>query len=369
MLVLLTSTACGAGAPDTDPLASIAEAVDDDRRSPPRLAEAWRRMPDTPLTYRPAVGASNIYLALGNQLVAWDVANGEPRWAPVDLDSDISAAPVALGQQVVVASRGDTDTPPRVWWFANDGTMVAQTPVGDAITEISAVTGTVVYIDGRGVGRLGGGVEWHTPVEEPVSVELAADHRLAFVTTAAGRLLAFDTVNGSLRWEHDAGGPITRARVAGDRVYVGGGDLGVFAFRAGDGHRQWRRTLGTAVVGVPALAQDILWVAALDSKLHAFNAGNGTEIPSLLVSLSSRNYLDLASFDPWVIVGAHYGPWLAVRGPTRNALRQQPTRVAVQQPALPGRPDLSIPPGSGPAGVAVVNSDGTLVFLQLQRAR
>lgn len=326
-------------------------------------------MPETPLTYRPAVGTLNIYLALGNQLAAWDVANGESRWAPIHLDSDISAAPVALGQQVIVASRGNADTPARIWWYADDSTLVAQTRVPEAVTEISAVPATVLYIDGRGVGRLGGGVEWHTPVEEPVTVELAADHGLAFVTTATGKLLAFDVISGSVRWEHDAGGPITRAHVVGDRVYVGGRDAGVFALRAADGRGLWNRRLGTAVVGAPAYAENILWVGALDSKLHAFNAGNGTEMPNLLVDLSSRNYLDIASFEPWVVVGAHYGPWLAVRGPMRNEQRRTPTRITVPQSNLPGRPDLSIPPVSGPAGVAVVNGDGTVVFLQPRRAR
>ena len=369
LLVLLTGAACGGGAPNTDPLASLAEAVNEDLRSPPRLAEAWRRMPETPLTYRPAVGTRNIYLALGNQLAAWEAANGESRWAPIELDSDISAAPVALGQQVVVASRGSGSTPARIWWFANDSTMLQQTPVDDAVTDISAVPGTVLYIDSRGVGRLGGGVEWHTPVDQPVSVELAADHGLAFVTTAAGGLLAFDVISGSVRWEHHAGGPITRAHVAGDRVYVGGGDLGVFALRVANGHVIWKRTLGTAVLGAPAYAEDILWVGSLDAKLHAFNAGNGTELVELLVDLSSRNYLDIAAFGPWVVVGAHYGPWLAVRGPMRNEQRRAPTRVTVQQPSLAGQPDLSIPPGSGAAGVAVVNGDGMVVFLQPRRAR
>ena len=369
MLAVLTGTACGGGVPGTDPLASIAEAVSEDMRSPPGLAEAWRRMPETPLAHSPAVGTRNIYLALENQLAAWDVANGESRWAPIDLDSEISAAPVALGQQVVIASRGSADVPARIWWFANDSTMVAQTPVSNAVTEISAVPATVLYGDGRGVGRLGGGVAWHTPVDEPVTVELAADHGLAFVTTAAGKLLAFDVISGAVRWEHDAGGPITRARVVGDRVYVGGGDLSVFALRADDGHRLWNRRLGTAVVGAPAYADNTLWVGALDSKLHAFNAGNGTELVDLLVDLSSRNYLDIASFEPWIVVGAHYGPWLAVRGPTRNEQRRTPTRVTVQQSNLAGRPDLSIPPGSGPAGVAVVNGDGMVVFLQPRRER
>jgi outer membrane protein assembly factor BamB len=371
--VLAASPACGGRPLDADPLASMAEAVSEDERATAPLVESWRRTPETPLTLRPAVGANNVYLALGNQLVAWEVTNGASRWTPVNLDSEISAAPVALGQQVVVATRGDDSAGlrPRVLWFANDSTLVRQVPVADAISEISAVPGTLVYIDRRGVGRLGGGLEWHTAVEGPATVELAIDHGLAYVTTTAGELLAFDVLDGSLRWRHDAGGSISRASVAAGRVYVGGGELDILALRASDGHVAWRRILGIAVVGAPGYVQDLVWVAALDAKLHAYKASNGTEIGTLLVELSSRNYLDVTSFDPWVVVGPMYGPWTAVRAPTRNEQRQAPTRVTVLQAggSEGGRADFIIPAGSGPAGVAVVNDDGTVVFLQPRRAR
>ncbi len=52
-----------------------------------------------------------------------------------------------------------------------------------------------------------------------------------------------------------------------------------------------------------------------------------------------------------------------------GGLRAPPVRVAVQEPSATNRPDLTIQAGSGPAGVAVVTSDGTVVFLQPRRAR
>jgi len=371
LVALLATAACGGQSADTDPLASIAESVREEERTPAPLAEVWRRQPEEPLTLRPAVGLNNVYLAQGNQLEAWSVTDGSARWAPIVLDSEISAPPVALGQQVVVASRGTGTISPRVLWFANDSTLVSQTPVDTPISEISAVPGTITFIDENGVGRLGGGIDWHTPVDGAVTVELADTHGLTLVTTASGKLLAFDVGSGALRWEYDAGGEITRARIGTDRVYVGAGALGVRALNIANGRVAWQRRLGTAVMGAPGLSGEILWVAGLDATLHAFKASNGTEMSGAVwrLDLSSRNYLDITTFDLWVIVGATYGPWLAVRSPTRHELIQRPTRVVVRQPNTQGRPDLTLAAGSGAAGVAVVNGDGTVVFLQPQRAR
>ncbi len=374
LTLVWAASACGGLAADADPLASMAQAVREDKRYPAPLSESWRRAPADPLTLRPAVSATNVYLAIGNRLVAWRVSNGETSWGPIELESEVSAAPTAIGQQVVIATRGNDAVAARVWWFSNDGSMASQAPVAAPISEISAVPGTVIYMDDRGVGRLGDRSEWHTALDNATTVDLAAEQGLALVTTASGRLLALDIRDGELRWQHDAESEISRAHVSNDRAYVGtaGGD--VIAFEIADGRVDWRRTVGTAVVGSPGRAEELLWVAGLDARLNALNAGNGTQMYS--VELSSRTYLDIATFGQWAVVGARYGPWLAVRGPTRTEQIQgnpsQPTppvRVEVQQPPATNRSGLTIPAGSGPAGVAVVTSDGTVVFLQPQRAR
>lgn len=374
LVLLWAASACGGLAADADPLASMAQAVREDERYPAPLSESWRRAPADQLTLRPAVGANNVYLAIGNRLVAWRVSNGETSWGPVELESDVSAAPTAIGQQVVIATRGNDATGPRVWWFSNDGSLDSQAPVAAPISEISAVPGTVIYVDDRGVGRLGGSSDWHTALDKATTVELATEHALALVTTASGQLLALDVRDGELRWQHDAESEISRAHVNNDRAYVGTADGDLIAFKIADGRVAWRRTLGTSVVGSPGRAEELLWVAGLDARLNAVNAGNGTQIYSL--ALSSRTYLDIVTFGQWVVVGPRYGPWLAVRGPTRREQRQgnprrptPPVRVTVQEPPATNRPDLTIPAGSGPAGVAVVTSDGMVVFLQPRRAR
>ena len=368
-LVTVVLTGCGGVPPETDPLAPIPEDINPDQIVPAPLAESWRRTFENALTIRPAVGENNVYLAFSNELAALRALDGEPLWS-VPLDSEISAAPVALGAQVVVATGGDDDFPARVWWIANDSSIAAQREMERPPLEIGAVPGTVVYIDDSGVGRIAGGVEWRVPVEGPVTIDLSVEDTLALVTTSGGRLLALDTDDGELRWDYVAdGGQLTRPAIADGRVYFGDSEGRVIALRASNGGRLWDRSLGVNFVGAPAVTEDLLWVAGLDAQLRIFKAGNGTLLHTM--PLSSRNYLDMTTFDVWTVVGPQYGPWVAYRGPTRAESNRAPGRVGrpvrIQTPGQAVA--LELPAGSGTAGIAVVNGEETLIFLQPQRGR
>ncbi|MBO07500.1 MAG: hypothetical protein CL478_04390 [Acidobacteria bacterium] len=354
---------------DTDPLLSMAEVVSEEKRYPAPLTEAWRRSPNKPISFQPAVGTNNVYLVVDNKLVAWSVRTGATLWDAVDFESEISAAPVVIGQQVVIATMGSDSIEPRVWWFSSDGSLGSQAPVATSISKLNGEPEMVVYIDERGVGRLGGVRNWHTPLEKPATVNLATEHQVALITTEDGLLLAFRLNDGKIDWQYDAGTKITGAYVAKEIAYIGtaGGDL--IAFNLKDGRIEWQRILGTSVVGSPAQTEELLWVAGLDARLTALKAENGTHLYT--VDLSSRNYLDITPFTQWIAVGAHYGPWLAVRGPSRAEEEQgllAPVQIQVQGPPVTNQAALSIPAGSGPAGLAVVNGDGMVVFLEPQRA-
>lgn len=365
----MLSGACGGPSVATDPLASIAADVREDERTPSPLAEVWRRQPQEPVTLRPAVGSDGVYLATGSRLLTWSVVDGSSRGAPIRLESEISAPPVARGNEIIVATRGNDAAPPRLARFGADTVMISLTPVESPIREFDADGEVVVFIDARGAGRLGGGDDWRTPIESAQTIRLATDAGLALVTTEDGRLLALDAESGAQSWEFTAGGELSRARVAGDRVFITAGDAGIVALRATNGRVDWQRRIGNKVLGAPSLAQDLVWIAGFDAKLRAYKASNGTEMAELTVDLTSRNYLDLVSFDPWVVVGAAYGPWTAVRGPMRFERARRATQVNVQQQNTPGHADLSVPPASGPAGVAVTNWDGSVAFLQPRRGR
>jgi len=380
--LLIGAAGCGGIAADADPLASIAASVAEEERAPARLAEAWRRVPPAPLTLAPAVGEAGVYLAAGNQLFAWRTADGEDLWR-LPLDASLSAAPLAApAGQIVVATRGGDGVPPRLWWVSAAGDLIGQRPTPQAILELAAAplapsdqaapVADVIYRDGGGVGRVGPGessAEWYEEVAGAQTIVAAAAADLVLVTTSEGRLLAFAAADGAAQWEYTApGSNLTRPAVTAERIYVGDDGGRIVALDAGDREEIWHRDLGVAVIGAPAVTGDLLWVAALDGRLHGYDAGNGTILHDF--ALSSRNYLDLTGFGPWLIVGARRGPWLAVRAPTRA--ERGGGLVRVQVPRAANEPAIELPAAAGPAGVAVANGPSptsALVFLQPQLPR
>ena len=72
----------------------------------------------------------------------------------------------------------------------------------------------------------------------------------------------------------------------------------------------------------------------------------------------------LRGYGLWAVVGPRYGPWTAVRGPTREE-PQRPIQVRARNSPV----FLDVPPASGPAGVAVVNGDGEVLFMRPVRSR
>jgi outer membrane protein assembly factor BamB len=380
-LLLIGAAGCGGISPDADPLASIAGSVPEEERAPARLAEAWRRIPPAPLTLAPAVGLAGVYLAAGNELLAWRTADGEDLWR-LPFDSSISAAPLAAPGGIVVATRGGDGVPPRLWWVSASGELIGQRPMPQAVLELAAAplgpseqaatAADVIYRDGGGVGRVGPGegpAEWYEEVAGPQTIVAAGAADLVLATTSEGRLLAFAAGDGAAQWEYTvAAGSLTRPAVTAERIYVGDDGGRIVALDAADRGQIWRRDRGVAVVGAPAVTGDLLWVAALDGRLHGYDAGNGTVLHDL--ALSSRNYLDLTTFGPWLIVGARRGPWLAVRAPTRA--ERSGGLVSVQVPRGGNEPAIELPAAGGPAGVAVVNGPAptsALVFLQPQLPR
>ena len=101
LALVWTSSSCGKLPLDTDPLESMAEVVSEDKRFPAPLSESWRRVPNHPIPFRPAVGTKSVYLVANEQLVAWSVGTGETLWDPVDLESEVVAIEVSCRDLVI----------------------------------------------------------------------------------------------------------------------------------------------------------------------------------------------------------------------------------------------------------------------------
>ena len=366
---------CG-GAGTIDPLAPIPVRVTTTDVEPVALRQHWSvrfeldidgdEEPDAP-TQPPALGASAVFVAYNTQMLARGRDNGDLLWQ-LRMASEITLPPIAIDDGVLIATRN------RWLWLDSRG-RTKQTFEFNMLPLDTATIGRRIYVaDSGGIYGLRLSAKateaaivqiWRTelPGASVLAVSLP-DERL-FVVTADGRVHALNVRDGSVLWTNadvEASGP--RPATIDGTLFVIASDYRVIALDADNGKRRWRsKEIGIRVTGAPAISDDIVWVAGLDAALHGYAIGGGSH--KHRIPLSSRAYIDLAAWGRWVIASPQAGPWTLVRGPLRSAGPANPglPRVVL----LPAQSDVSLAPGVGPGGVAVVEANGTVRLFTPQR--
>jgi len=348
---------------DGDPLAPIPTSVDEDEILPPPLIAAWQTssldedgIPRVPL-FKPAVGADHVFLAYAEYVEAHRATDGSESW---QVELEATAAPIVAGQELIVATAG------AIWWLAvEDGSFLGQRRMSQVPTHAAAAGNAVVFTDGAALYQVDKNSQgWVVEALGTTALVTNPSGDTAYVSTEHGVLMAIDTASGNERWRYTSTMEVhlSAAAVSTDRVYIAGNDQFLTAIDAQSGSRKWQRHLGVDAPGAPAVVGNIVYVAPLDSTLHGYNAGNGSHLYNL--PLSARTYVDLVGYAPWVIVGPRYGPWLRARAP-----RVYVSRARLTSDTAARGSDLRISPGVGPAGVALVNGDGTVILLIPQQPR
>jgi len=375
LLAVALVAACGGRGPETDPLAPAPPDPDAPEPAPSPPLEAWRRLTTDadgiariPVAAA-AVGAEAVFVAYPDELLALGADDGEPLWS-LALPGPLSTAPVAVGEFVVLAFDAVVADPrlPALWWVtARDGAVNANLALSLPPITLAALGDDVLLLDDRELQRVGRpeGVDWSIEAPEVTAIRPDASARSVYLS-GPGRVDAVDAGSGQRRWRRglrraedpEDGIRLTRVALGDERIFVAGTHDRLVALRARDGDPAWRRDLGTDVVAAPVVTGDVVWTAPLDSGLHGFDAGNGTLLHRQ--NLSARTYVDLTTLGPWAIVGPLYGPWVRIRPPYDPADEQRPVRDN-----LVGGSGLRLAPTSGPAGLALVNGDGTVVFMRL----
>lgn len=367
--------ACG-GNGTIDPLAPFPVRVAPTDIEPVALRQHWSVRfeldidddddPDAP-SHGPALGADAVFIAYTTQMLARRRDNGDLLWQ-LRLASEIVLAPIAIGDGVLIAT-----TERWLWLDALGRTKAAHALAANPLD--SAIIGRRIYVtDSERVYALRLNDEsaaatiteaWQTELEGAQVLTASPPDERLFVVTDAGRVHALDLRDGRVLWSSDsveAGGP--RPAVIAGSLFVVASDFRVVALNADNGKRRWRsKEIGVRVTGAPAANGDLVWVAGLDSALHGYAIGGGSH--QHRVPLAGRTYVDLAVWGRWVLASPQAGPWTLVRGPLRRNGPADPGLPRVVP--LAAESDLSLPPGVGPAGVAVVETNGTVRLFTPQR--
>jgi len=157
---------------------------------------------------------------------------------------------------------------------------------------LGSMDGKIVAVNASSGARL-----WEKPLEKPkqatgfgcapVSTSVAiygtpaVGGDLVYVGDYNGKIYAFNSSSGALRWVYPRQGnlrPIVGgATVALDKVYLGGSDGKVYALDAATGDLQWEFQTGDKIWSTPVIDGDTLYIGSFDKKLYALNARDGSK--------------------------------------------------------------------------------------------
>ncbi len=127
-------------------------------------------------------------------------------------------------------------------------------------------------------GFLGGCAQGSTAVAVYGTPAVSED--LVYVGGYNGKIYAFSSSSGALRWVYPREGnlqPIAGGPVASGKVYFGCSSGKVYALDADTGDKEWEFETGDKIWSTPAIDGDTLYIGSFDNKLYALDAVTGEE--------------------------------------------------------------------------------------------
>lgn len=287
----------------------------------------WRYASELPLTGGPGAGEGLVVVgSLEGDVIALDAATGAEKWKS-KVANEVLVAPAVGGGMVFVHSNDgrvtalDAGTGERRWFYSADvpaltvrgnGAMT----VGPGILFVGNDNGTLTALS-----MTDGGVVWTIPVAQPegrselermadVDGPALLDNTTLYATSYKNHTVAIDGPSGQLMWDRENGGPrglglsnsavvvtdpngrvwgldkntgsslwqqdglayrnTSAPAVQGDYAVVGDLEGVLHWLRLNDGAFAARTSVGGAITGQPAVAEDILVVQTVDGQLAAF---------------------------------------------------------------------------------------------------
>ncbi|WP_331766592.1 serine/threonine-protein kinase [Embleya sp. NBC_00896] len=298
-------------------------AIDPDPAPAVRPPTSWRpwSYPAGRRTLSPAALADGIvYVGSDDrEILAVDVATGEPRWR-FRLDGSIPVPPIVRDGVVYVTTNGksvyafDAVTGTGKWRVDRGrtigvplmglagGTLFTGAFPQQGLIALDAATGTNAWrLDLRGLPQgepafhgetLFAGVPGHLiaidtmrrverwklriggMMAAPTPPTFAAS--TLYVASSRNRLHAVDAGTGTERWRADLATAPSRPVVADGTVYVVSRHVFLCAFDASTGAVRWRFQIGRSHLSPPAVADGVVYVCS-DEHLYAVDAATGTE--------------------------------------------------------------------------------------------
>lgn len=155
--------------------------------------------------------------------------------------------------------------------------------VGDSVYAASKSGTLVRYDKGREV--------WRINVGQAISGGVGADRNVVAVGTVKGEVLAFNSADGSAKWQSRASSEVLAAPSVGEGlVIVRSGDARVFAFEQAEGKRRWVYQRSMPALSLRTNAGVLLAGAGIlagfpGGKLVAISTSNGAALWEISIAL------------------------------------------------------------------------------------
>lgn len=212
----------------------------------------------------------------------------------------------------------------------------------------------------RVLGREGGVTLWMRTLAMPLRGALTLANGKLFAGGADGRVFAFKSSTGEAVWFFDYGAPFnSQPIVSGSRVYIGSEDGNLLALDEATGKLLWRYRTKGAVRGPVADGNDIVYFGSGDGYVYAVNATNGRLLwrkrtgAGVQAVARDGDELLVASLDNFVYKFSLAG--------TRSWKRRLPGRIFSQPFVTQG--EALFMPFSSSAGIVLELRDGKQVNL------
>jgi outer membrane protein assembly factor BamB len=252
----------------------------------PPFRRLWTFHARTLLEFPPVVAYGRVYLpTFDGRLIALAATSGRVQWRYVSHRCGWSSPAVARGL-VFATFIGSSECRSR----ARDGEVVAfDARTGrvrwvrrTAPTESSPLVarGTVYVGDWSGrvsaFASASGRLRWTSELDGAIKGSLALAGRRLFIGTYGGDVVSLDARTGRTLWRSGGHGSFySSPAVAYGRVYIGSLDGGVYAFGAASGRLLWARPTGSYVYASPAIWRQRVLVGSYDHDFYALDAGTG----------------------------------------------------------------------------------------------
>ena len=196
----------------------------------------------------------------------------------------------------VYSSPGPTELKGVKWRFKSNGPIVGSPVAFDKAIYTTSLDSHVYAVD-----QATGKEIWKFKSAMPIASSPAIAAGKLYFVSSTGALAALDLATGKPKWVFvadyerrfearnlhgyspkqqtipDAWDIYTSSpAAAGDKVYFGAGDGGIYAVNANTGLLQWKFQTDNVVHGSPAVVGGVVYVGGYDSRLYALDAESGT---------------------------------------------------------------------------------------------